>query len=55
MTIATTLLDSMLYTKQAIAKLYGLRWEIETNFRHLKTTMKMEQLKCETPDGVLVS
>jgi hypothetical protein len=52
-TIATTLLDSMLYTKHEIAKLYGLRWEIETNFRHLKTTMKMEQLKCETPDGVL--
>src|SRR5438552_12787787 len=43
-TIVTTLLDSMLYAKQQIAKLYGLRWEIETNFRHLKTTMKMEQL-----------
>jgi hypothetical protein len=52
-TIATTLLDSMLYTKQEIAKLYGLRWEVETNFRHLKTTMKMEQLKCQTPDGVM--
>ena len=52
-TIATTLLDSMLYTKQQIANLYGLRWEVETNFRHLKTTMKMEQLKCETPEGVM--
>ena len=28
--------------------LYGLRWEIETNFRHLKSTMKMEHLKCQT-------
>ena len=52
-TIATTLLDSMLYCKREIARLYGLRWEIETNFRHLKTTMKMEHLKCQTVDGVL--
>jgi len=52
-TIATTLADAMLYTKQEIAKLYDLRWEIEINFRHLKTTMKMEHLKCQTVDGVL--
>lgn len=51
-TIATTLLDAMRYPKREIARLYGLRWEIETNFRHLKTTLKMEQLKCQTPDGV---
>lgn len=52
-TIATTLLDPMLYSRQRIAALYGLRWEIETNFRHLKSTMKMEQLKCQTTEGVL--
>ena len=52
-TIATTLLDSMRYPKREIARLYGLRWEIETNFRHLKTTMKMEHLKCQSVDGVL--
>lgn len=51
-TIATTLLDPMRYPKCQIARLYGLHWEIETNFRHLKTTMKMEHLKCQTPDGV---
>src|SRR5207302_7020645 len=27
--------------------------EIETNFRHLKTTMKMEHLKCQSVDGVI--
>jgi len=43
----------MRYPKREVAKLYGLRWEVETNFRHLKTTMKMEQLKCKTPDGVI--
>lgn len=52
-TIATTLLDPMRYPKQKIAQLYGLRWEIETNFRYLKQTMKMDQLKCKTVDGVM--
>jgi len=51
--LTTTLLDPMRYPKREIAKLYGLRWEIETNFRHLKTTMGMEHLKCQTPDGVM--
>jgi hypothetical protein len=51
--ITTTLLDPMRYPKREIARLYGLRWEIETNFRHLKTTMKMAQLKCQTADGVM--
>jgi Transposase DDE domain len=52
-TIATTLLDAMRYPKREIARLYGLRWEIETNFRHLKTTMGMEHLKCPTADGAM--
>jgi len=52
-TLATTLLDPMRYPKREIARLYNLRWEIETNFRHLKTTMGMEHLKCQTPEGVM--
>jgi hypothetical protein len=52
-TIATTRVDPMRYPKREIARLYGLRWEIETNFRHLKSTMNMEQLKCRTAEGVL--
>jgi hypothetical protein len=52
-TIAATLLDPIAYPKDEIAKLYGLRWEIETNFRHLKTTMGMEHLKCQSPEGVM--
>jgi hypothetical protein len=51
--IATTLLDPALFPKQEIARLYGLRWDIETNFRYLKTTMKMEHLKCQTVEGVI--
>ena len=52
-TLVTTLLDPMRYPKREIARLYQLRWEIETNFRHLKTTMKMEHLKCQSPQGVM--
>jgi Transposase DDE domain len=52
-TIATTLLDPTRYPKQEIARLYGLRWEQETNFRHLKTTMGMDQLKCQTFEGAI--
>jgi hypothetical protein len=52
-TVATTLLDPTRYPKREIARLYGLRREIETNFRHLKTTMRMEHLKCQSVDGVL--
>ena len=51
-TIATTLLDPALYPGEKIAELYKLRWEVETHFRELKTTMRMRVLKCKTPDGV---
>ena len=52
-TLVTTLLDSALYPREALAELYGARWRVELNLRHLKTTMKMDVLKCKTVDGVL--
>jgi len=52
-TLATTLLDDQRYALCDLASLFGQRWEIETNFGHLKTTMKMDVLKCQTVDGVL--
>jgi hypothetical protein len=52
-TLVTTLLDVVLYPLEALAELYFTRWQIELNFRHLKTTMKMDVLKCKTVDGVL--
>jgi hypothetical protein len=52
-TIATTLLDAELYPLGAIADLYGARWRVELNLRHLKTTMRMDVLKCKTVEGVL--
>jgi len=52
-TLATTLLDPMLYPKEKIAELYGVRWQVETHFAELKTLLKMRKVKSQTPDGVL--
>jgi Transposase DDE domain len=52
-TLVTTLLDSIAYPKEALAELYLSRWQIEVNFRHLKTTMGMEVLHCKSVEGVL--
>jgi len=52
-TLVTTLLDDEVYSLAEIASLYRRRWEIETNFGHVKTTMAMDVLKCKTVDGVL--
>lgn len=52
-TLVTTLLDAEVYPFEALAELYGMRWRVELNLRHLKTTMKMDVLKCKTVDGVL--
>lgn len=52
-TMATTLLDAKKYSRKSLANLLGKRWEVEVNFRHLKTTMKMDVLRCKTVDGVL--
>ena len=52
-TLVTTLLDHELYRLDDLAELFRRRWEIETNFGHIKTTMGMDVLKCKTVDGVL--
>lgn len=50
--LVTTLLDPQVYTAEKLAEAYGLRWTIETAFGHLKTTMKMDVLRCQTVRGV---
>jgi Transposase DDE domain len=52
-TLVTTLLDADVYTVEALAELYGVRWRVEQNLKHLKQTMKMDVLKCTTVEGVL--
>lgn len=50
--IATTLLNSELYTPEKIAALYRQRWQVEIDIRSLKTHMQMEQLRCKSPSMV---
>ena len=52
-TLVTTLLDPKAYPAADLAELYRTRWQVEVNLRHLKTTMGMEVLHCQSVDGVL--
>ena len=47
--IFTTLLDRKRYPRKKLVKLYRRRWDMELTFRHIKTSMNMELLKCKTP------
>jgi hypothetical protein len=51
--LVTTLLDHADWSDARVAQLYRQRWQIETCFAHLKTTMKMDVLKCQSVEGVL--
>jgi len=53
LTIVTTLLDPQKYPADELFPLRVRRWDVETDIRHLKTTMQMEILHCKTVDGVL--
>ena len=52
-TIATTLVDCELYPREDVAELYNIRWQVETRFSELKTTMKMRKLKAQSEEGIL--
>ncbi|HEY5315758.1 MAG TPA: IS4 family transposase [Pirellulales bacterium] len=52
-TLVTTLLDPLVYPVEDLAALYGQRWRVETNLSHLKTTMGMDVLHCQSVAGVL--
>lgn len=51
-TLVTTLLDAIEYPIKELLRLYDLRWQVEVNLDHLKTTLGMEQLRGKTPDMV---
>jgi hypothetical protein len=52
-TLVTTLLDPEIYPADELMQLVERRWDVETNLRHLKTTMKMDVLKCKSVPAVL--
>ena len=47
--IATTLVDTDLFTKDDLATLYRARWNAELDLRSLKETLQMDVLRCKTP------
>ena len=52
-TLVTTLRDARRYPARALAELYGRRWQAETDLRHLKQTLGLDVLRCQTVFGVL--
>ena len=51
-TLATTLWDEQRYPATDLAALYGTRWQVESNLRHLKQTLGLNVLKSRTVAGV---
>jgi len=50
--VVTTLIDAKESTKAEIAELYHQRWLIELDIRAIKITLRMDVLRCKTPDMV---
>jgi hypothetical protein len=50
--IVTTLLDATQYPAEELAGIYFKRWDVELFFRDIKTTMKMDILRCLTPEMI---
>jgi IS4 transposase len=48
--LITTLLSPKDASKAELKSLYKSRWQIEVDFRNIKTTMGMETLSCKTPE-----
>jgi len=47
--VATTMLDADCYSRDDILDLYHERWHVELDIEAIKTTVKMEILRCKTP------
>ena len=51
-TLITTLLDAEAYPLQELLKIYELRWDVELDLRHIKTSLGMDILRGKTPEMV---
>ena len=50
--LVTTLLDPDAFSKEEVAELYARRWQVELDIRSIKVEMRMEVLRCKTPEMV---
>jgi hypothetical protein len=48
----TTLTDVQTYPPERLLELYGWRWQVELNFRTVKSTMQMDQSEAKSADMV---
>src|SRR5947209_5831829 len=48
--VATTLLDRERYSREAVAALYGARWQVELDIRSLKSYWGLGELRCQSPE-----
>ncbi len=50
--LVTTLVEPGEVHKKELSLLYKRRWQVELDIRNIKTTMKMDVLRCKAPDAV---
>jgi hypothetical protein len=50
--VVTTLIDAKEYPRGELAGLYRARWHAELDIRSIKQTMRMDVLRCKTPELV---
>ena len=50
--LVTTLLDPIAFPAQALGELYFQRWSVELHFREIKTLLRLDVLRCLTPQMV---
>ena len=50
--LVTTLLDPIAFPAQALEELYFQRWSVELHFREIKTLLRLDVLRCLTPQMV---
>jgi len=50
--VVTTLGDAAVYPKEDLIDLYHERWHVELDLRSIKTYLKMDILRCKTPEMV---
>ena len=51
-TLATTLTDAGMYSKEELAALFFQRWQVELRLRDIKTVLGMDQLRTTTPERI---
>ena len=50
--LITTILSTKDASKKTLKELYKKRWQIEVDFRNIKTTLGMEVLNCKSPEMI---